>query len=160
MSMETLKTDLAACIASGKELVHSNSPGDIVAHLNHTLWPFIESLVQEASEIDDSVQDMYEHAEDILQPETAQLLGGVLAGAMVLVGELRQRCGNDARLLKAISEWSEKAKLAAATIEEISIPPDDEEDEDTDDDGDDDGDDDDEDEDEGANPDARQDPAA
>lgn len=149
MSLEDLKADLATNMKEASVMsagVMAN-PADLLRHLQNTLWPFLENLVGELEEIDDTVDDMYHSAEDILQPETAQLFATVIAGGMALVNELEKRLTMpaDAQIIAGIREWRRLAGESAQTIAEITVMPqadanqgDDQDDDDDDDDEDDD----------------------
>ena len=157
MSTETLRADLQACMNEAKALADNPelTPHAVCKHLNDTLWPLLSNVVEEVADIDETVSDMYEHAEDILQPDTGAQLLAVIAGAEILVGELKTRVGNDARLLAAIKEWSAKAAESKQAITDITITTEEEDDDDDDgDDDDDDGDDDAPDDDQGEGDDA------
>lgn len=138
MSTETLQADLIQCVNEGKALAANTDLGlaDFVKHLNDTLWPMLANVVEEIADIDETVSDMYEHAEDILQPETGDHLLAVIAGAEVLVAELKTRVGNDARLLLAIKEWAVKSAEAKQAITDITIATEEEDDDGDDEDGD------------------------
>lgn len=158
MSLEDLQTDLDDNIAAMAKLAQQGpltTPADITAHLERTLWPFFKNVVAELSEMDSSIADLYQDAEDILQPETGAQLAAVLVTATGLITKQlvpRLDKDKDRAVLVAIKQWLGLAKEAGDTIEQITIPeeaeaaegPDDEED-DEEDDGDEDEDDEDED---------------
>lgn len=133
MSIETLKDDAKAV---GDQLDAMNSAlttaPELCDFMKNNLIPLQQSIVAELAEMDDTVRDVYEGADDILQPETGELLAAVVVGAMGIIAQLKAKLdkGNiaDRKALAAIKEWEAIAKEAAATIEEITIP-DDEEDE-------------------------------
>lgn len=144
---DNLRADLSGCMAEAKALAANPEAtiADVLKHLNDTFWPMVSNVVDEVCDIDESVSAMYEQAEDTLQPDTSAQLQGVIAGAQILVAELKTRVGNDARLLAAIKEWNAKAVEALEDIQEITVTPDPDEEEEDDDgpgddgDGDDDG---------------------
>lgn len=135
MSIETLKADAKAV---GDQLDAMNSAlttaPELCDFLKNNLIPLQQSIVAEMAEMDDTVRDVYEGADDILQPETGELLAAVVVGAMGIITQLKAKLDKaniaDRKALAAIKEWEEIAKEAAATIEEITIPDDGDEDED------------------------------
>ena len=136
MSIQDLRSDLTANLASAARLSAFSTTEEVVAHLKNTLWPFLENVVGEISDQEDVLDELYHQSEDVLQPETGKLLLSVIAGAVLLADDLERRAAGDAKTLAAINEWRALAQKAATTIEEISIPED-EEDDDADGDGDD-----------------------
>ncbi len=159
MSIEELKNDLKRSTAELVKLGDSVTPGQIVAHLRDTLWPFIDAHVEETSEISEVVDGLAENAEDILQYDTAKVIGACVAMGLGLMAELKKRLqpeatANDAdkQVWAAIQTFEYGAIQVNNILEEVTIVPDDEEDDGEEGDGD--GDDDDEggddDEDEGS----------
>jgi len=160
VSLDELQSDFAANSAQIKALDPTTSTtSDLVKLIKFTLWPFVQNMVMEMSEIDDAMQDVIDNAEDILQEETAGLFAGVMLGAAALIAELEKRLTlpADAKLVKSIRDWKAALVEANTVLAEITIetpeppkdegrPPDegDEDDEDGDEDDDDHEDDDDE----------------
>jgi hypothetical protein len=124
MSIEELQADLASNIVEAKGLTAMSTIGDITNHLNNTLWPFLENLVRETSDVDEAVAAMYEKSEDILQFETGKQLAIVITGANTLIAELEKRAVGDKVVLDAIKDWRARAKEATEVLEEITLPED------------------------------------
>jgi hypothetical protein len=141
VSVEELKSDYETITQQLKEMKPElTTAPELVAFLQNNLVPFMGNMVAEIGELDESVRDVYEGAEDILQPETGALFAAAIGGAMGIVGKLKARLNKanieDAKILKAIDEWEKVATEAAETIEEITIPDDLEDDGKADDEGD------------------------
>jgi hypothetical protein len=138
VSIETLQDDLKANMASVRQMNDLTTAGEIVSHLKNTFWPFMESAVDEMVQLDGCVEDLLNHAEDILQPETGALFLGLITGGLGLVGELRRRLtpSDDPKLLAAIAEFEKNANEATEVLTEITIPMQDEDEDEEDDEGD------------------------
>lgn len=132
MSLEELEADLAANTAQVNALGALTTTTDLVGFIKNTLWPFQQNLVGELSAMDGAMQDIVDGHEDILQEETAGLFAAVIAGAngLIAILEKRLKLPEDTKLVKAIREWKKIAAEAGATIEEITVAaePDDDED--------------------------------
>lgn len=146
MSVETLKADLKANLAELAQMSELTvSAADILKHLKGTLWPMLEAVVDETSEIDDCVADMIAGAEDILQPETAEVFAAIIAGAKVAAAAVRTNIPKEQnpQLHKIMDELEKNLVAGEEIMKEIVIDPgddaddDDEDDEDDDDDADD-----------------------
>lgn len=131
-SVETLRADLNANIASLKDMGALTTTADLVGHLKNTLWPFQEMLVEHIEELDGCVEDLLNHAEDILQPETGAVFAAVVVGGLLLAGELKKRLtvADDPKIRAVIAEFEQTCAVAQATLAEIVIPDDEAEDED------------------------------
>jgi hypothetical protein len=143
MSIETLQEDLKANVAAARDLTVLSSIDDIAKHLKNTLWPFMESMVEQIEDLDGCVEDLLNHTEDILQPETGAQFLVTINGGLGLMGELKKRLGpgDDPKILAAIAEFEKNANDMIGTLTEITIPVEDDEDPDADEDEDDKGDD-------------------
>jgi hypothetical protein len=117
--------------------------GDVTNHLKNTLWPFLQNVCGELTEMDAAIAAMYEQSEDILQLETGKLLASVIIGARTLIEDFKKLIPADDTRHKAIREWEAKATEAIEDIEEITIAEGETEDDEDDEDGDGEGDDDD-----------------
>lgn len=123
MSMEQLMGDLAENSKEIARLGPESTVADVVKLLQATLWPSLVALAEQTAEIDGCVEDLVEGAEDILQPETAQVFAGIIAGGTVLVAELKKRLKpEDAKILSAIGEFEKLCELGKEALEEITIP--------------------------------------
>lgn len=137
MSIETLRADLKANLESLKTMALPTADA-LKSHLVNNLWPFIDAVVDEVDEIDESVEDMVAGTE-VIHTATGEIFTGLIVSGEVLVTELVQRAGNDQRILALVREWRELAKQGKDILEEIVIPdpdpePDDEDADDKDDD--------------------------
>lgn len=125
MSIETLRADLARNIA--------NIPADPIAAVRE-LWAFLEAATEEMADIDASLMDMAEEADDILQPETAQLFLVVVQGCRACIVELQKRIkpetDEDKKMLVDLKTLDGHCAAALGMIEEITIAPDPDESED------------------------------
>lgn len=126
MSIEDLESDLDANVAQLQSLSSMSTVGDVVDHLKKTLWPFLENVVKvELKEMDGSISDVVNNAEDILQPETGRLFSTVVLGGIGLVGELEKRLtksAEDTKILSGIREWQKYAQEATEVLSEIVLP--------------------------------------
>jgi hypothetical protein len=132
MSMETLESDLKSNLA----LVAALQPelatsADVVRVLKET-WAFIENHVAETGAIDLCVQDLLRNAEDILQPETAEIFAAVVTGGLAVAAALKTKISRDtdAQLYKVAEELERNCKKAEEILEEIVIDVDDDDDDD------------------------------
>ncbi len=145
MSIEELKSDHAAIEDKIRSMVPAlTTAPELASFLQNELMPLLGNFVSELAEMDDTVQDIYTGADDILQPETGGLFAAAISGAMGILTVLEKRLVatnlEDAKILKALKEWKPIATEALETIQEITIP-DTDDDEGDEDDGDEDGDD-------------------
>lgn len=123
--IEELKNDLklvTAAIPTGP-LVTATEVSD---YLRNNLLPFVESMLGDMEEIDDSVFALVHETEDILHSTNAAVFAAVIASSTVLVAELRKRIGNDRPLLKAVHEFNALVTKATAILNEITVPDEDE----------------------------------
>lgn len=121
--MEQLMTDLAE---NGKDLARlgpETSVAELVTFLKTTLWPSLVALAEQTEEIDGCVEDLLHAQEDILQPETARVFAGIIAGGLVLVAELKKRLKpEDTKILAAAGEFEQLCAQGQEALEEITIP--------------------------------------
>lgn len=130
MSIEELKADHASVTAKlrGMNPALTTAP-ELCAFLQQEFMPLHENLIGELAEMDETVQDIYTGAEDILQPET----GGQLAAVITTAAGMLEKAmailpaGNleTAKLKKAYETWKPLCKEALEAIDEITIPADD-----------------------------------
>ncbi len=129
MSIETLKLDLKQ-ITEQAQIV-STGP-EVAAFLQNNLLPWFESLIEEVSEMDDSIEDVVHQSVDVLHEDSAEVFAGIIASGTIIASELQTRVGNDARLLAVIREWRALAKQGTEILDEIVIPDDEDGDDETD----------------------------
>lgn len=130
MSIETLKQDLKQI---GDALKEQPDPID---YLRNNLVPFLESVISEISEIDESVEDVIHQSVDILHAESGAVFAGIIEGAQVLVNELKAVAASNQRVQGLIKDWNELADQGRAILDEVVIGDDEDDDEDSDDDDD------------------------
>ncbi len=135
MSLEELKSDYQAITTQLSEMNPAlTTAPELVTFLRNNLVPFQENLINELGELDETVADLYNNAEDILQPETGGLIAATLALGIGIIEKLKGRLVatslEDTKVAKAIKEWERMSKEAVETISEITIPTEEDEDED------------------------------
>ncbi len=143
MSIEDLKTDLASNKSNCKELIAKGivTPMELARHMLD-FWAFQENVITEIEDLDGTVRDLYDNAEDLLQPETSAVFAAIIAGGLGLINELEKRLTPaDAKIRAAISEFKKLAKEGGEILVEVTIPDDDDDDEEEDDEDEDDDDD-------------------
>ncbi len=126
-SIEQLSADLAANLEEVALMGPLTSAQDVVNHLKNTLWPFMQNVVQNLAEVDEIAGDMYEGAEDTLQPETAGIFSALVLGTRELCNEL-EKLTTDPKIVAGIKKIRIIAQKAEETLEEITIEVDEEED--------------------------------
>jgi hypothetical protein len=115
--MDDLRADLKANIAEASKLELSQLP----RHLRDTLWPFLESLVENFEEVDDAVAELVDQSEDYLQQETAAVFAAAIESGLQLASELRARAGGDELLLKKIAQHEQLAKAALEVLTQATM---------------------------------------
>lgn len=138
MSMDSLRADLKSNTAELAAMdPMTTTTSDLLKHLKGTLWPFLESVTDEMSDIDECVGDMVADAEDILQPETAAVFVAITAGGATIAAALKARITREAepQLWKIVTEFEKNCQLADETLQEIVVDAGEEIDDDEDDPG-------------------------
>ena len=123
MSIETLKQDLQQVTAA----IASTTLIDFSTFMQSQLLPWLESLVDEVSEMDESIEDLVHQSVEVLHTESAEVFAGLIAGGAMIATELLTRAGDDKRLIAMVKEWRALATQGKAILEEIVIPDDEEE---------------------------------
>lgn len=126
MSIEQLKEDLKAVIGR-VPTGPLTTAAEIGGYLKNDLLPFIESTVGEMEEMDGTIEDLVNQAQDVIHDATAQVFLGIITSGLLLVRELRTRVGSDRRLLDACKEWEDLARQGSELLEDITIPDDEDE---------------------------------
>lgn len=141
----TLIADLDANEALAKSLNVVSTVGDVVAHIQHVLWPYLRSLVEETLDIDATVHDLVHETDDVLHPETAKIFAGLVVGVEGLVSHFLPTIdkAKDPKIHAGLVQLRALARKAAEILEEITMPEVDEDEDDDIEEGDDDGSDDD-----------------
>lgn len=116
MSLDQLREDLKRNAVEAGKLDEPTS-----LYMSTTLWPFLEALLDEVSEIDDAVAELVDQQEDYLQPETAGVFAALAQSSMQLAAELKKRAGGDARLLKLVSNHEQIYETAVALLGDITM---------------------------------------
>lgn len=127
MSIEQLKTDWDAL----EKRVNSMNPAlttnpEIVRLIKDELAPFMKCMVDEMGEQDGALADLFNDAEDILQPETAGLFAVLITTGRELLAKLEavSKKAGDLTTLAEIKAWREISKTAEEALEEITVPDD------------------------------------
>ncbi len=134
MSMETLQADIKANVVELAKLSALSSVSEVVNHLKDALWPTLEALVEEVTEIDDCVAESVSGMAELLHPESGAVLSAVVTGAVAVAAQLKARitAESEPQLYKVIAELEKNCKLANDILEEIVLEEDDEEDDEDD----------------------------
>lgn len=88
MSLDELRADLAR---NAKAASAITTPAEVVNYLQGTLWPFLEGVIDQLADHDESILDLIEEADDILQPETAAVISAALTSGAAIAAELKRR---------------------------------------------------------------------
>jgi hypothetical protein len=130
MAMDALKDDMKSVAAKIRTLNPQTSTGELVKLLKGEVWPFIESVASELEEIDISVAEIVEGQDECLQPESAQLFAGIIAGGVGMAAKVRELAtkngGMDEALTKAVDDFEALCKEGAALVDELTVDPEDE----------------------------------
>lgn len=89
LSLDDLKNDLDRITDDLRTRVFI-VPDDIKSYLQQQLLPFVSNVVEVMEGIDGDVSDLVEHAEDILQPETAGIFALAIQQGLGFAEEPRQ----------------------------------------------------------------------
>ena len=130
MSLDELRADLARNMGDAQRVIDPAAR----AHLEQTLWPFLDALLDQVEEIDDAVAELVDQQEDYLQPQTAAVFAAVIQASLELAAELKARAGADPGIARKISDHDQLCQAAIGVLGEITmvIPADEDEDEATD----------------------------
>jgi hypothetical protein len=139
VSIEQLRKDMKESTAALAQLC--STPGKpptvegLAGFIHLTMWPTLESVVDELGDVDGCVEDLLNASEDILQPETAQLFAALVVAGRGMAAELSKRLtAADAETRQLVAGFLELATAAEAAISEITVPEDDDDDDDDEDD--------------------------
>lgn len=141
MSIEQLRKDMKESTEALARL--ATTPGvpptaeSLASFIHLTMWPTMEAVVDELSDVDGCVEDLLNSSEDILQPETAELFAALVVSGRAVAAELSKRLTvspADAETRKLVEGFLELSKAAEAAISEITVPEDEDDDEDDEDD--------------------------
>lgn len=124
MSIDTLRQDLRDIINAAPKGGALATADDAVQFMRANLLPFLESLLDEVGEMDDSIEDIVHQSVDVLHADSAAVFAGIIEGGATLITELKTRCSGDARLLSMIKDWENLANQGREILEEIVIPED------------------------------------
>lgn len=130
MSDSTLLADLEANLAEATKLNELAQASDLVKHLKNTLWPFLQTLVEEVTQIDQVVEDIVHEADDILQPETAEVFAALIVACRAMVTEFTPRVdrAKEPKIFQGLQILAQLCNKAESTLDEVTVPPEDEED--------------------------------
>lgn len=131
MTVEDLQADIERNIAE-LDARPLSTIDDVKAYLKDTVLPLFAATGSALEEIDDDLSDLVEHADDILQPETAAVFALVIKGAVEVSDALRKRLRpnneNDAKWIKRLDQLRAVCETAGQRLLEITVQPEPEED--------------------------------
>lgn len=119
MSLEELRADLERNVREARQLEDAATR----AHLEQTLWPFLEALIDQVEEIDDAVGELVEQQEDYLQPQTAAVFAAVVQAGLELAQELKARAGDDPQIVKKIADHDQLCQVAVEVLGQVTLVP-------------------------------------
>lgn len=130
MSVEDLQTDIDRNLAD-LDARALTSIDDVKAYLKDTVLALFKSVANTVEELDDDLSDLVEHADDILQPETAAIFALVVKGAIETSSALRKRLRpnneNDAKWVKRLDQLDKLCEQAGETLLQITVQPEEDE---------------------------------
>lgn len=143
MSLSDLVKD---CQRNGNatSIVEAGVDPATATYLADNVWPVIQSIAEEAAELEDDLAEAIEQTEDLLHAETAAYFAALIESGRKLVAKVQSNPDPEVQQLCGL--FSNVASQCEAVLLEITIPdgdPDDDDDQDDDDDDDDQEDDDD-----------------
>jgi hypothetical protein len=114
------------------ERLRAGVPADAPPYI-FNLIAFQESLLDTIEDMDDSILDILEHHEDILQPRTAAIFAVVIAGCQGIIPELAKRLDRkvkrDVEIAKVLNDLKARCDAAAEVLGQITAQQDSNEDE-------------------------------
>jgi len=132
MSVEELKSDIDRNLAE-LDARPMATVDDVKAYLKDTVLALFAATANEIEEIDDDLSDLVEHADDILQPETAAIFALVIKEAVAISDALRKRLrpnnDNDTKWAKRLDQLRGVLEMAGQRLLEITVQPEVEQDE-------------------------------
>lgn len=129
---------IAEAMAAKSPVDPEHVPLGVVRYFNQVVWPTIAQMLTMTEEVDEAVDDLIEGAEDVLQAETASIIGMPIVLADKFIELALPRLGQlaDADPLKQTLILYQQARAKSLeALGEITIPadPDDVDDDDDDD---------------------------
>ena len=118
MSLDELRADLARNIKEAAGIADQTAR----QHLQNTLWPFLEAMLEVVDEMDDAVAELVDQQDDYLQPETAGVFAAVIQSSLALTAELRKRIAEPA-LVEQITQHEQLCAQAVIILGEITMIP-------------------------------------
>ncbi len=122
MTIATLQSDMKRCLA---ELPAAGLPEAVVLYFQKTVFPLIEAVVDEVNEVDQTVLDLVEQSEDILQPETAGifliLIQHFQSTIKELVTRLDKKSPVDKKIAVDLTKYVAMCKNARQLIADIVV---------------------------------------
>jgi hypothetical protein len=128
-SLDELRDDLKRNVAEARTLTTIDQ---VIGHINNTMWPFVEVVLDVVEEQDGSIRELVDHEEDYLQPETAAVFAAVVQSSLQLAAELRQRAGADAMIAQLVSNHELLCEQAVMVLGQVTMVPDDDDEDDED----------------------------
>ena len=117
MSLAELRADLARNVREAQGVAEPATR----THLEQTLWPFLEALIDQIEEIDDAVAELVDQQEDYLQPQTAAVFAAVVQAGLELAAELKARAGADPGIAQKIADHDQLCQAAIGVLGEITM---------------------------------------
>lgn len=126
--LDELRKDLAANV---KTMVGITEVSDLVAHLRHTLWPFLEAVVDEMVDLEEGLLELAEEHGDMLTTETAGIFANVILISVKLADALKDRLrADELDLGQQIDAFKVLCDEATTTLADITVTEMDDEEED------------------------------
>lgn len=117
MSLAELRADLARNVREAQGVAEPATR----THLEQTMWPFLEALIDQIEEIDDAVAELVDQQEDYLQPQTAAVFAAVVQAGLELAAELQARAGADPGIAQKITDHDQLCQAAIGVLGEITM---------------------------------------
>lgn len=123
-----IERDIVEIVAEAKKLNALSTVQELVTFLKSNLVPFMETHVAETVQQADALDDLIGQADDILQPETAQIFAGVIMGGVAMAAKVRELAPKaptgklaDAVLEQQVAAYEALCKQAGDLLPEITL---------------------------------------
>lgn len=131
MGTVQLKSDLREIVGKAKGFAGKlTTANDVVSFFSSDLLPWLESLVEEFSEVDEAVADLMDGAPDTLHEDTADTFASIITTGLVLAAELEKRAAGEPKVLEALSKFRALCEDGSRVLSEITVPDEDDDAED------------------------------
>lgn len=130
MSLDELRNDLKRNLDEARACTSWEQVRD---HLVNTVWPFVEAQLDVVDEMDEALQEVVEHEEDYLQPDTAAVFAAIVQLSLTMGAELKKRAPGDKEIGMLVAQNEQICAQAVEILQAITmVPNDDDEEEDED----------------------------